>query len=36
MRDDVIRPKGSMVVVATLNSKMAASSASSGENSKST
>ena len=36
MHDDVIRPKDSMVVVVTLKSKMAASSTSSGENSKST
>ena len=36
MHDDVTRPKGSMVVVVTLKSKMAAGSASSGGNSKST
>ena len=36
MHDDVTLPKGSMVVVVTLKSKMAASSASSGGNSKST
>jgi len=34
MRDVVARPKGSMGVVVTLKSKMAASSASSGRNSK--
>ena len=31
MHDDVTRPKGSMVVVVTLRSKMAAASTSSGE-----
>ena len=36
MHDDVTRPKVSMVVLVTLKSKMAASSASSGGNSKST
>ena len=36
MHDDLTLPKGSIVVVVTLKSKMAASSASSGENSKST
>ena len=34
MHDDAIRPKGSAVVVVKLKSKMAASSASSGDNSK--
>ena len=33
MPDDVIRPKGSMVVVVTLKSEMEAGSTSSGENS---
>ena len=33
MHDDVTRPKGSMVVVVTLTSKMVASSASTGGNS---
>ena len=32
MHDDVTRPKGGMVVVVTLKSKMAASSASNGGN----
>ena len=36
MHDDVTHPKGSMVVLVTLKSKMEASSASSGGNSKST
>ena len=36
MHDDVTRPKGSIVVVVTLKSKMAASCASSGGNRKST
>ena len=36
MHDDVTRPKGSMQVVVTLKSKIAAVSTSSGGNSKST
>ena len=36
MHDDVTRQKGSMVVVVTLKSKMAAGSTSTGRNSKST
>ena len=36
MHDDVTRPKGSIVVVVTLKSKMAAGSTSNGGNSKST
>ena len=35
MHDDLTRPKGSMVVVVTLKSKMASGSTSSGGNSKS-